>query len=35
MFDGGDGVLGGIGSISPPPNTESWVDAKDIPDLLG
>ncbi len=26
MFDGGDGVLGVIGSI-PPPNTASWVDA--------
>ncbi len=27
MFDGGDGVLGVIGSIPPPPNTASWVDA--------
>ncbi len=24
MFDGGDGVLGVIGSIPPPPNTASW-----------
>ncbi len=30
MFDGGDGVLGVIGSISPPPNTVSWVDAKEL-----
>ncbi len=29
MFDGGDGVLGVIGSI-PPPNTASWVDAKEF-----
>ncbi len=26
MFDGGDGVLGVIGSIPPPPNTASWVE---------
>ncbi len=30
MFDGGDGVLGVIGSIPPHPNTASWVDAKDL-----
>ncbi len=30
MFDGGDGVLGVIGSILPPPNTASWVDAKEL-----
>ncbi len=30
MFDGGDGVLGDIGSIPPPPNTASWVDAKEL-----
>ncbi len=30
MFDGGDGVLGVIGSIPPPPNTPSWVDAKEL-----
>ncbi len=30
MFDGGDGVLGVIGSIPPPPNTASWVDAKEL-----
>ncbi len=30
MFDGGDGVLGVIGSIPPPPNTASWVDAKKL-----
>ncbi len=29
MFDGGDGVVGVIGSI-PPPNTASWVDAKEL-----
>ncbi len=29
MFDGEDGVLGVIGSI-PPPNTASWVDAKEL-----
>ncbi len=29
MFDGGDGVLEVIGSI-PPPNTESWIDAKEL-----
>ncbi len=28
MFDGGDGVLGVIGSIPPPPNTASCVDLK-------
>ncbi len=28
MFDGGDGVLGFLGIIPPPPNTVSWVDAK-------
>ncbi len=28
MFDGEDGVLGVIGSIPPPPNTASSVDAK-------
>ncbi len=27
MFDSGDGVLGVIGSIPPPPNTASWADA--------
>ncbi len=27
MFDGGDGVLGVIGSIPPPPNTASWVES--------
>ncbi len=31
MFDGGDGVLGVIGNIPPPPNTMSWVDAKELP----
>ncbi len=30
MFDSGDGVLGVIGSMSPPPNTASWVDAKEL-----
>ncbi len=30
MFDGGDGVLGVIGSIPPPPNMASWVDAKEL-----
>ncbi len=30
MFDVGDGVLGVIGSIPPPPNTASWVDAKEL-----
>ncbi len=30
MFDGGDGVLWVIGSIPPPPNTTSWVDAKEL-----
>ncbi len=30
MFDGGDGVLGVIGSIPPPPNTAIWVDAKEL-----
>ncbi len=30
MFDGGDGVLGVIGSILPPPNTASWVDATEL-----
>ncbi len=30
MFDGGDGVLGVIGSIPPLPNTASWVDAKEL-----
>ncbi len=30
MFEGGDGVLGVIGSIPPPPNTASWVDAKEL-----
>ncbi len=30
MFDGGDGVLGVIGSISPPPNTASGVDDKEL-----
>ncbi len=30
MFDGGDGVLGVIGSIPPPPNTASWVDTKEL-----
>ncbi len=30
MFDGGDGVLGVIGSIPPPPNMASWVDAKEM-----
>ncbi len=31
MFDGGDGVLGVIGSIPPPPpNTVGWVDAKEL-----
>ncbi len=30
MFKGGDGVLGVIGSIPPPPNTASWVDAKGL-----
>ncbi len=36
MFDGGDGLLGVIGSISPPPNTASWVDAVSlVPVCLG
>ncbi len=30
MFNGGDGVLGVIDSIPPPPNTASWVDAKEL-----
>ncbi len=30
MFDGGDGVLGVIGSIPPPPNTASCVHAKEL-----
>ncbi len=30
MFDGGDGVLWVIGSIPPPPNMVSWVDAKEL-----
>ncbi len=30
MFDTGDGVLGVIGSIPPPTNTASWVDAKEL-----
>ncbi len=30
MFDGGDGVLGVIGGIPPPPNTASWVDSKEL-----
>ncbi len=30
MFDGGGGVLRVIGSIPPPPNTVSWVDAKEL-----
>ncbi len=30
MFDSGDGVLGVIDSIPPPPNTASWVDAKEL-----
>ncbi len=30
MFDGGDGVVGVIGSSPPPPNTASWVDAKEL-----
>ncbi len=30
MFDSGDGVLGVIGSIHPPPNTASWVDTKEV-----
>ncbi len=30
MFDGGDGVLVIIDSIPPPPNTASWVDAKEL-----
>ncbi len=30
MFDGGDDILGVIGSISSPPNTASWVDAKEF-----
>ncbi len=30
MFDGGDGVLGVIGSIPHPPNTAIWVDAKEL-----
>ncbi len=30
MFDGGDVVLGAIGSIPPPPNTASWVDTKEL-----
>ncbi len=30
MFDGGDGVLGFIGSIPPPTNTVSCVDAKEL-----
>ncbi len=35
MFDGGDGVLGVIGSIPPPPNTASWVDAKELIETIG
>ena len=30
MFDGGDGVLGIIGSIAPPSNMASCVDAKEL-----
>ncbi len=30
IFDSRDGVLGFIGSIRPPPNTASWVDAKEL-----
>ncbi len=30
MFDGGNGVLGDIDSITPPPNMTSWVDAKSL-----
>ncbi len=30
IFDGGDGVLGFTGSITPPPSTASWVDAKEL-----
>ncbi len=30
VFDGGGGVLWVIGSIPPPPNTLSWVDAKEL-----
>ncbi len=30
MFKGGNGVLGVIGSIPPPPNTVSWADAKEL-----
>ncbi len=30
MFDSGDGVLGVIGSIPPPPNSASWVDDKEL-----
>ncbi len=30
LLDGGEGVLGVIGSIPPPPNTASWVDAKEL-----
>ncbi len=30
MFDGGDGVLGVIGSIHLPSNTASWIDAKEL-----
>ncbi len=30
MFDGGDGVLGVIGSIPPSPNTVCWIDAKEL-----
>ncbi len=30
MFDGGDGVLGVIGSIPRPPNTANWVDDKEL-----
>ncbi len=30
MFDDGDGVLGVIGRITPPPNTASWVGAKEL-----
>ncbi len=30
MFNGGDGDLGVIDSIPPPPNTASWVDAKEL-----
>ncbi len=30
MFDGGDGLLGVIGSIPPPPNTASLFNAKEM-----